>query len=525
MLTAQARKVSGELIIRLRTDVDAQEFLRSFSGGQGRRAASEVSYLRPAGRSLNMHVLHFDTSRQEGDLLLSRLRQRREVLAAQHNYYLEFREEKLPDDPFFERQWGISRIEVPKVWEVTTGGRTARGDDIVIAILDSGFDVDHVDVSRNVWENPGEIPGDGIDNDNNGYIDDVVGWNFVDDDPVHPVSSHGQSVAGIAGAQGNNATGVSGINWDVKMMFLTVRKVDEIVAAYEYVLDQRKRFNESDGREGALVTVTNASLGISEVFCEEQPVWGEMYDLLGAVGVLSTAGADNSAWDIDEVGDMPTTCTSDFLVTVLNVSEEDERYQGSAWGAESIDMGAPGQNSYTTKPGDEYGSFCCNSAAVPHLSGAIALLYSLPCEGLAQDMLTQPEATALFMRKVLLQGVDPLEDLEGITVTGGRLNVFNTMELMQDQCGGTSGPFELLNLYPNPVDQELRVIYETPDFEPYQIRVFNSLGQMVHRDEVTPARFSAKQYRLSTDQWPIGMYYFSVIRGKERRVAPFVVQH
>jgi hypothetical protein len=522
---AQGRKVPGELLFRLRSGVDVNEFMRSFAGDQARRAAFDISYERPAGRLLNMHVLRFDTASFEGDFLLDRLRRRREVVAAQYNYFLEFRGEKIPDDPFFERQWGISRIGVPKVWDITTGGRTFLGDEIVIAILDGGFDVDHVDVKRNVWINPGEIPDDGVDNDENGYVDDVAGWNFVDGNPVHPVSQHGQSVAGIAGAQGNNDRGVTGINWDVKMMYLTVEKVDEIVAAYEYVLEQRQRFNETGGREGALVVVTNASLGISKTFCEDQPVWGAMYDLLGAVGVLSTGGADNSAWDIDQVGDMPTTCTSEFLVTVLNVSEEDNRYQGSAWGSESIDMGAPGQNSFTTKPFDEYGYFCCNSAAVPHLSGTIALLFSLPCEGLAQDVLTQPEATALFMREVVLKGVEPLEDLEGITVTGGLLNVFNAMELIQAQCGGTSGPLDLLNLYPNPADEQLRVVYETPDFELYQIRVYNSLGQMIYRDEVIPARFSIKQYQLPTANWPIGMYYFSLTRGAERRVAPFIVQH
>lgn len=521
----ESQRIAGELIVRLENGVVPDDFLKTFSTATSRQpTAVPLRYDRSVGRRFNIHVFRYDPVQSDGELLLQRLRRDRKVAAAQFNYRLEWRDEVVPNDPEYLEQWTLPRIGLPQVWEVATGGKTALDAEIVVAVLDSGFDLDHEDIKDNVWNNSGEVPGDGIDNDGNGYIDDVVGWNFVASTPVHPLSEHGNSVAGIIGARGDNGTGVTGINWNVKLMLLTVSQVDQIIEAYEYALDQRERYNLSQGLEGSLVVATNASFGVSKTFCSEQPVWGGMYDLLGEVGVLSVGGADNSAWDVDEVGDMPTTCTSDFLLTVLNTDIDDVRYQSSAWGPVSIDMGAPGQNSFTTKLEDRYGLFTGNSAAVPHLTGTIGLLYSLPCEGLAEGVLTQPQQTALFLREVLLEGVDPLVDLEGLTVTGGRLNVFNTMELIQAQCGGTTGPLALLNLFPNPADESMKVLYETPDFEPYDIEVFNPLGQLIYREEVVPSRFSTKTYELPTAQWPIGVYYLSVRRDKERVTKTFVIQ-
>lgn len=521
---AQGKQVEGELIVRFQERVDVGAFLREFGGNKRQAAPAVLSYGRPVGQWLNIHVLTFDPGKTEGQFVLDRLRRDRRVVAAQFNYYLEWREEVLPNDPSYDLQWTLPRIGLPQVWEVTTGGRTADDREVVVAVLDSGFDLYHEDLEENVWINHSEVPGDGVDNDFNGYVDDVKGWNFITDSPVHPIKQHGHSVAGIVGARGNNDLGVSGVNWDVRLMLLSVSQVDQIVAAYEYALAQRELFTKTQGREGALVVVTNASFGVSRTFCEEQPVWGDMYDLLGREGVLSIGGADNSAWDVDEVGDMPTTCPSDYLLTVLNTNEEDKRHQGSAWGAESIDMGVPGQNSFTTKPYNEYGLFTGNSASVPHLAGAVALLYSLPCGSIAEGALSQPEETALFIRQVLLNGVDKLDELDTITVTGGRLNVFNSMLLIQDQCGGTTGPLSIFNVYPNPADQEVTVHYETPDFENYQVRVFNTLGQEVFRDEIAPSRFSEKNYELITARYPIGLYYFFIYRGKDRATAPFVIQ-
>ncbi|MBK7870166.1 MAG: S8 family peptidase [Saprospiraceae bacterium] len=302
-----------------------------------------------------------------------------------------------------------------------------------------------------------------------------------------------------------------------------MRDVSHIIAAYEYVIEQRKRYNYTRGAQGAFVVATNLSLGIDNVFCDAQPIWGGMYDLLGEVGILTGAGTANRSWNVDDVGDMPTTCTSDFLLTCLNTTAADQIYSGSAFGAVSIDVGAPGEGSYTTKVGNRYGSFSDNSAAAPHLTGAIALLYSLPCEALTVNALTQPAQTALSIRQAILDGVDILDNLKSKTATGGRLNVFRSMETLQNYCEVSTGDLALIKLYPNPTYEEITIEYEAPNFDDYELRVYNALGQLVHRNNITPPRFSEKVHSIDVHNWSPGMYFLTLGQGNDRVQIKFIV--
>jgi hypothetical protein len=517
----QREPIPGQLIVRLRADYSPS----ALRGGGGTLSASAgIAHERPIAPQFNIHLFRYDTAFMSGEVALALVRRHKAVLAAQFNRELQWRHS--PNDPEYDRQWSLPRIQAPQVWQYTTGGRTARGDEIVVAVLDGGFDLRHEDFRDNLWFNPGERPGDGIDNDGNGYIDDVNGWNFVENKPEHRVDQHGQSVAGIIGAKGNNGIGVTGLNWRVQIMPLSVRFVDQIIAAYAYVIDQRSRYNKTDGRDGAFVVATNASFGIDRVFCEEEPVWGQMYDLLGAVGVLTGAGAANADWNVDEVGDMPTTCPSPYLISVLNTNGNDERHPSSAYGSRSIEMGAPGQNSYTTKPGDNYGLFNANSAAAPHLTGAIGLLYSLPCPAIAELSIRNPPQMAKLIREALLAGVDPQPSLREYTTTGGRLNIFRAMEQLQDFCGASSGPLNIMRVYPNPAGQFTRVEYESPDFEPLVLRVFNSMGQFLYQETISPSRFGIKQHRLDIPpNWTAGIYFVSLQHHDKWVTQRFVVHY
>ncbi|MDX1665685.1 MAG: S8 family serine peptidase, partial [Saprospiraceae bacterium] len=264
----------------------------------------------------------------------------KEVVGFQRNYDLHFRQ--VPSDPLWSRQWGLERIGAERVWDVSRGGETEAGDEIVVAILDDGFDIEHEDLQQNLWVNRGEIPGDGIDNDENGYIDDYRGWNFVNASPDHPPTAHGTSVAGIVGAAGDNDRGIAGINWNVRLMLLTVADAGDVIQAYDYAIDQKRRYLQSAGREGAFVVVTNLSAGIEELFCDQQPVWRDMYDFMGSVGILSSTATADINYNVDEVGDMPTTCPSNFLLAVLNSDRQDQKAGDSAYGTMSIDLAAPG---------------------------------------------------------------------------------------------------------------------------------------------------------------------------------------
>ena len=518
LVDPQSGKIQNQLLVQLQEGAALPPLVKranqQFNGG--------VNAERQVARSLNIHLLQFDVARCPADALAKWLEAQPEVLYQQANYEVEFR--NTPNDPDYGLQWGAERIGLPEVWAFGQGGVTANGDTIVIAILDSGFDLSHEDLIGNTWINPHEIPGDGIDNDNNGYIDDRNGWDFRSDSPEIAYDDHGLRVSGILAATANNDKGVAGVCWNAKVMYLSIRYVDHIVSAYEYVLEQRQRYNETLGAAGAFVVATNASFGLTDpFFCSEYPIWGNMYDLMGEVGILTGAGTANKVRDIDVVGDMPTSCESDFIITVLNSTEDEEKFTQSGYGKTTIDMAAPGEGSYSVAPFNRYATFGGNSAAAPHLTGAIGLMYSMPCTFLATEALTQPGKTALFIRSILEESVDPFPAYEDLTVTGGRLNVRTAMNQLSDACGGSSGDLGLLNIFPNPARSQLTIQYETPDFETYEFRIYNTLGQLVYRNNDTPGRFREKQLQVDVSQWQAGMYVVEVFKGNSVVTEPFIV--
>lgn len=500
-------RIPGELLVFLKDDASIQSILRKQNAG---RSAATLRYMRPLGQVHNIHALAFDESQNPNDVLLS-LKALPEVLAVQYNYEVEDR--NIPDDPFYEFQWHMERIGMQEVWDASTGGLTTEGDTIVVAVLDSGFDLSHPDLIPNVWRNHAEIPNDSIDNDGNGYIDDYLGWNFLEQQPEHRINSHGTSVSGLIGAKGNNGLGITGVNWDIKMMILNTRDVNSIVEAYEYVIYQRQLYNETNGAEGAFIVSTNASFGIDRSFCGDFPVWEAMYDLMGEVGVLTGSGTSNSTYDVDDEGDMPSSCESDFIITVLNTTELDEKNDFSAFGRRAIDMGSPGQGSYTVDLNNAYDTFGGNSAAAPHVTGAIAMLYSLDCDSIAVNAKTNPQLTALVIRDILLRSVDTLETLENITATGGRLNVAKAANTVLETCGGTKGDLEVINIYPNPVRDRITVSYETPEFSDYQVRIVNTLGQSVIKNTVFPPQFGFKKIVFDVSHLAPGTYFMVIDKG------------
>ena len=474
--------------------------------------------------------MNFDENKADISTVLEEIKTHPSVMAAQLNYELEMRD-SMPNDPLFTDQWSLARIQAPDVWAFSTGGTSANNDEIVIAVLDSGFDIEHEDLQENIWKNTAEIPSNGIDDDNNGHSDDINGWNFLNDLPQHPVTSHGTSVTGIIGAKGNNNTGVTGVNWNVKLMLLTARFSEEIAAAYGYVLDQRILYNETNGEQGAFVVATNASLGINDLFCDDQPVWRDMYDPLGEAGIISVAATTNSEIsNVDLVGDMPTTCESNYLITVTNNNFEDEREGG--FGLKHIDLAAPGSGSTTVSPGSNYNTnFGGTSAACPHVTGAVGLLYALPCEDFATLVLNQPAAAALLIKKAILEGVDPINALNGETVTGGRLNLFNSAEYLHSYCVAkeseqTNDTYAdtyindagFIRIYsPDATGDKMLIDFSTMDFEPVQMAVFNSVGQLMYKDELTPDAFVSQTFELDVKSWAAGAYFVSV-RGIDGKV-------
>ena len=463
-------------------------------------------------------------SLQETDTpeMLKYLKKNKAVKEAQLNYLLKPR--NTPNDLHFSKQWGLYAMDLEGVWSTTTGGTTGSGKKIVLAIIDFGFDSVHPDLVANRWTNRAEIPGDMIDNDGNGYIDDGYGWNFISKNALDNKSSHGTSVAGIAGAKGNNAIGISGINWDIELMLLSVQSSGQIIEAYQYVLRQRSLYNQSKGQQGALVVATNASFGVTGVFCEAQPIWASQYELLGNQGILTAAATDNKNVNVEIEGDMPTTCTTDFIITTLNCEESGKKVSNSAYGKTSIDLGSPGENSYSLKPDGGYGTFSGTSAAAPHLSGTIALLYSLPCEILENKIFDDPKGAALLVRKAIIEGVVPREGLAEFTVTGGMLNTFNSARILAENCQIEAKLLNIDLLFPNPAKDILFVKSALPATGLYHFTIYDSAGRLIKSESKNLLAFGEIQTDLDLYGLAQGFYLLELSDGKNKSTKPFIVR-
>ncbi len=332
----------------------------------------------------------------------------------------------IPGDSRWTSLWGLHNtgqsgglvdadIDAPEAWEITTGSR-----DVVIAVIDSGVDYNHPDLVANIWINPREIPGNGIDDDGNGFVDDVRGWNFIEENgnPMD-TNGHGTHVAGTIGAVGNNGLGVVGVNWSVSILPL--------------------RFLGSDGRGSTLdaiqavnyATMMKRDYGVNIVAMNNS--WGgggystslrNAIQAAAAQDILFVAAAGNG--DSNGVGinnDARPTYPSSYNVwNVIAVAATDRRDQlgsFSNYGATSVHLAAPGVSILSTVPNNGYATYTGTSMAAPHVSGVIGLLAA-----------ADPNATASQIKSAILNSVDPVASLTGRTVTGGRLNAYQALQAL-----------------------------------------------------------------------------------------------
>ncbi len=399
-----------------------------------------------------------NTGGSEQDIL-SWLRRQPEVRLAQFNHILEERKSfnQIPDDPLFEKQWHLlndgstggltdADLDADQAWDLSTGGLTAAGDTIVLAVIDGGIDADHPDLMPRLWRNWQEIPDNGLDDDQNGFMDDYRGWNvFSDNDDIGGfITTHGTPVSGLLGAEGNNGLGVSGVNWNSQMMFVSAPGTEaDVLAAYDYVWQMRKLYNSTDGANGAFVVAVNCSWGIDFGQPAESPLWCEAFDVLGEVGILSIAATANLPVNVDEVGDMPTTCSSIYLLSVTSLNRLDNKAENAAWGPEHVDIAAYGQEVFTTATGNNYGIFSGTSFAAPQVTGAVGLLYAMTCPNLISTAKNNPAGAAYWIKSMILDANTPNEDMQDRTVSEGRLNLFQTLENYQSNCSECPMPFAL----------------------------------------------------------------------------------
>lgn len=435
---SQAATVPGDVLVMLRPGASARQLANDLRMVQG--IPTELRVVREVSAPMRAWLFHFNPGSVAQDAMLQAFRDHRAVQMAQNNHVIA--ERAVPNDPQYGQQWQHQNIQSALAWDITTGGVTAAGDTIVVAIIENA-DLPHPDLAANAWINHGEIPGNGVDDDGNGYVDDVRGWNPAGNDDNVYGGSHGTEVAGMIGAVGNNGSQVTGANWQVKMMPVTYASSQEadVITSYTYPLVMRRLYNATNGAKGAFVVATNASWGVNGGQPADAPLWCAIYDTLGTAGVLNCGATSNSNVNVDVVGDLPTACPSDFMISVTATNNSDMR-TFSGYGATTIDVGAPGASVFTTT-NNGTGTATGTSFASPLTAGVIALMYSVPCASLAALAHNDPMEAALRVRQALFAGVDQVGNLPGNTVTGGRINAFNSVQLLMDSCQACPQPYNL----------------------------------------------------------------------------------
>lgn len=533
---SQAPSKNTGIILQLKPDEMPELVVRQI---QAKWPTAHFTLKKTLSKRFHAYLLDYDCDNcQAFDLDL--LRNEASVVSASWNVPVEFRRDSLPNDTLFATQWNLEKIRLPAVWSLAQGGHTPSGKEIVVAVIDNGFDLLHPDLQANFWRNPNE-DFDGQDNDGNHFPDDVFGWNFHNNSPLFPLtSSHGTGVCGVIGAQGNNATGITGVNWQVKILPVHFQETAEIIPAFEYVLDMRERYNASGGADGAYVVATNGSFGLANpVDCTSQPIWGMLYDTLGTAGVLNVAATRNDNFDIDATGDMPTSCPSEYLITVTASDSTDQKLAGVAFGKTTIDLAAPGFPIPTTDLNGTFRTkFEGTSAACPHVAGAIALLYSLPCLELEALADVDPAAAARLVRDAILKGVDKVPNLKTKTTTDGRLNVYSSMKYLHSYCIAKpaereNGSFDenyiggrnIFKVYPNPVADKLTIEFSIADFQILKFRVYNILGQEMQLEIAQQAEpFEPQAIKIDVSGWASGTYFVNIFDLGKGISAKFIKQ-
>lgn len=476
---------------------------------------------------LNFKQLHpsYPVYSVDADVPLKVLEQLPYITAIQRNGKNKTRE-TVPNDTLYYQQWQLEHLEMPKAWDFGTGGQTRNGHDIVIAVMDEEFNPEHGDIIDNLWVNKDEIPDDGIDNDNNGYTDDYLGYDFLknSDDHTSLAGSHGISVSGIIGARTNNSTGIAGMNWDIKMMWMApVRNDEYVLKELMYIHDQRKRWNESNGQEGSLIVAANMSFGADGVPADSFPVLCGFMDSLGSVGVLPIGAGPNRGVNIDEVGDKPTDCKSPYLLAVTNSDDGDNLERDAGYGPIGIDVSAPGENSFTTKRTQGYGGFDGTSASAPYVSGLIGLIYHTMCEEMLDQVRTNPAAVASAVKEAVIAGSIITPGLQGMIV-GGRISPLNTYEYLKtNYCvsPGDSG-IEIEGGYFNSDDGSLTINIFNGNAEGLTMRVFDMLGRLIFEEDLNPSLNTQYDHVIDAN-WPAASYLVS-IEGQDETASLIVIK-
>lgn len=347
---------------------------------------------------------------------IAALKARDDVIYAEPNYILHA--ELTPNDPSFNQLYGLNLIGAPQAWNTTTGS-----PNIVVAVIDEGIDIAHPDLQANIWTNPS--PGS-----ISGIAGDLHGYDFHDNTGTITPETHATHVAGTIGAVGNNGVGVVGVNWQTNIMSLRFISQAtnsgteaDAIRAYNYVKQMRDLWASSGHTKGADIRAANASYGGGGY----SQASADAINAMGQSGVLLVAAAGNESTNSDVQHHYPSGYSLPNVISVAATDANDNLAGFSNYGAQTVMLGAPGSAIYSTYPGNSYQFLSGTSMATPHVTGAAALL----CAANSNLNVNQ-------LRALLSFNGDVVPALQGKTLTGRRLNVFKSLQALNE--GDTTPP-------------------------------------------------------------------------------------
>ena len=398
-----AEHIPNELIVSFKAGSKSLEDLSKLGNDfRVERALGTARIPGQTGQALDRLSMVLILADQNSSLreLAIRLKKDPAVEFAEPNYIL--RHSEVPNDPDWQEQWALPKMEAPAAWKISKDAPS-----VIVAVIDTGIDYSHPDLQGNLWTNPGEIPNNGMDDDGNGYVDDIYGWDFCnqDNDPMDG-HRHGTHVAGTIAAATNNGKQVAGVSWQTQLMALKFL---------------------SDGGWGSVADAIDA---VAYCAAMEVPIsnnsWGggghsqalkDVIEQAGEKGHLFCAAAGNSANDNDKRAFYPASYDCSNILSVAASNKEDKLAYFSCYGKTSVDLAAPGVNILNLSINGGTTSLSGTSMASPHVAGAAALL-------LGQN----PSAGHQEIKNTLINTVDPIESFRDKMVAGGRLNLFNAVQ-------------------------------------------------------------------------------------------------